>query len=209
MKPANLIKRVSAVLIDSLILISISLGALVISVSVSQNPIETTLLSISFLLFTGIFYTLAQSYLTAELGGSIGKLVMGIKVVRGNGRNLTFKRAIFRVTIGQQLASSLLMLGYFWIFMDEKRRGWHDLAAQSEVVESENKANLLITIVTISVLSLLSIIFTIALFRSAQTLIMQLDDFSPVIRQMQIDEKSNDYEVPDSNWEEPDLGNIT
>lgn len=208
MRPANLVKRISAVLIDSLLLISISLGSLVLSFSLSKNPIETAMLSVSFLIFTAIFYTLAQAYLTAELGGSIGKLVMGIKVVRGNGRHLTFKRAIFRVTIGQQLASSLLMLGYFWIFRDEKRRGWHDLAAQSEVVEGESGANLLATIITFGILSLLTIVFSLALFKSTQSLIMQLDNVVPMIRQM--DEGGGDeYEVPDSNWEEPDLSNIT
>ncbi|GEM_PF-1464566 len=208
MKPANLVKRISAVFVDSLLLIAISLGGLVLAVSLSQNPVETAMLSISFLVFTAIFYTLGQAYLTSELGGSIGKLVMGIKVVRGNGRHLTFKRAIFRVTIGQQLASSLLMLGYFWIFRDEKRRGWHDLAAQSEVVEGESGANLLATIVTFGALSLLSIIFTLALFKSAQNLIMQLEDVAPMIRQMD-EGDGNEYEVPDSNWEEPDLSNIT
>ena len=51
-----------------------------------------------------------------------------------NGKPFTFWRMMFREIIVKQ-ASGVLMLGFIWILVDEKNRGWHDKILDSYVVD--------------------------------------------------------------------------
>ena len=78
------------------------------------------------LLYTMGFWVLA--------GQTPGKRVMGVRIVRTDGRRVRWGNAIRR-EIGY-LISYVLFLGYLWILVDNRRQGWHDKLAGTLVIYS-------------------------------------------------------------------------
>lgn len=64
---------------------------------------------------------------------TIGQALLGLRVVRVDGRSLTFGPAIRRV-LGMYLAILPLFLGFLWVLIDDRRQGWHDKIADTVVV---------------------------------------------------------------------------
>jgi len=71
------------------------------------------------------------------LGGTPGKLLMGIRVVSTQGLRLGFGRALLRL-VGYLLSALPFYIGYLWI-LGPKRRGWHDILARTEVVYARRR----------------------------------------------------------------------
>ncbi len=68
-------------------------------------------------------------------GATLGKKLLGIKIVRTDNSPLTIGRAILRY-IGYFVSSFLFCLGYFWVIWDRQNQGWHDKMADTLVVQS-------------------------------------------------------------------------
>lgn len=71
-------------------------------------------------------------------GTTIGKFVVGLKVLDAQGKNLFLKRAFFRQTFGYMLSNFIFGLGYLAIIRNKSKQGWHDEVVGSFVV-SKNK----------------------------------------------------------------------
>jgi uncharacterized RDD family membrane protein YckC len=69
----------------------------------------------------------------AITGRTVGKAVMGIRVVGINGRRLPPARALVR-TVAYLVSLVPLFAGFLWVLVDRERRGWHDHIARSRVV---------------------------------------------------------------------------
>ena len=70
----------------------------------------------------------------ARGGQTPGMKPFGLVVVRdADGGPLRTRTAILRL-IGLYVAASVFYLGLIWIFIDKRRRGWHDLIAGTVVV---------------------------------------------------------------------------
>lgn len=67
-------------------------------------------------------------------GQTIGKWIMGVRIVRTNGQRLGFGASLLRY-IGY-VVSAILLLGYLWILIDDRRQGFHDKLARTFVVYS-------------------------------------------------------------------------
>jgi len=67
-------------------------------------------------------------------GQTVGKRVMGIKVVKENGKALDYREAVLRY-LGYIISAIPLGLGFFWVLIDEKKQGWHDKLAKTKVVK--------------------------------------------------------------------------
>ena len=90
--------------------------------------------AIVFISLLLIAYVVVEFVFYAK-GKSIGKAILGLQVVSStNGKPFTFWRMMFREIIVKQ-ASGVLMLGFIWILVDEKNRGWHDKILDSYVVD--------------------------------------------------------------------------
>ena len=93
----------------------------------------------------GIAGILLLAYLIVELvfyakAASIGKKILGLQVVSSiDGSPLGFGRMLYREFIVKQ-ASAVLMLGYIWILVDERHRGWHDKIMDTYVVDNKATA---------------------------------------------------------------------
>ncbi|OGR05405.1 MAG: hypothetical protein A2520_04670 [Deltaproteobacteria bacterium RIFOXYD12_FULL_53_23] len=97
-------------------------------------------------LLPSIFFCLLLSLLTFPLfvavyfltlhgwqGQSLGKMFMGLKVVRTNGGEMTPGLAFLRL-IGFCLSILPLGLGFFWSIIDREKCAWHDHVADTRVV---------------------------------------------------------------------------
>ncbi len=70
----------------------------------------------------------------ARRGATPGMGVFGLRVVRdSDGGPISGGQAIMRL-IGYWVSGLVFYLGYIWIFIDERKRGWHDLIAGTLVV---------------------------------------------------------------------------
>lgn len=70
---------------------------------------------------------------TIRMGGTPGKLAMGLQVVSPEGSPCDAKTVIFRETVGRYL-SGILCIGYFFIFGDGEHRALHDRIYDTRVV---------------------------------------------------------------------------
>ncbi len=66
-------------------------------------------------------------------GQTLGKMVLGIRIVNWDGSPLTGGKLILRY-LGYVVSALFASLGFIWIAIDKKRRGWHDLIAGTYVV---------------------------------------------------------------------------
>jgi len=94
-------------------------------------------LSILFSLFVllGPLF-LCMSYFTvlhAYGGQTVGKAVMGIKVVAVSGGYLGYRRSLIR-WMGYNISAAPLLAGFLWAVLDADKRAWHDILAGSRVV---------------------------------------------------------------------------
>jgi uncharacterized RDD family membrane protein YckC len=75
-------------------------------------------------------------YFWSRTGQTPGMKMMQIKVVRdADGGPITSGQAILRL-LGYWVSGFVFYLGYIWIFIDKRRRGWMDLIAGTIVISS-------------------------------------------------------------------------
>jgi len=133
--------RLVATILDGVILglLSFLLGALIGVVVILLDmytpnrdiPINLYLYISGFVL--SILY-FAGSW--ARSGQTIGDLFLGIKVVSGDGKPVSWGRALLRY-MGYIISALFLSLGFLWIAFDQKRQGWHDKLAGTYVIRGE------------------------------------------------------------------------
>jgi uncharacterized RDD family membrane protein YckC len=87
------------------------------------------LLLVSFIVSVGYF-----PFFWVRGGQTPGMKPFGIRVVRDrDGGPVTVGQSILRL-IGTWVAAAVFYLGFIWVFIDRRRRGWHDLIAGTVVV---------------------------------------------------------------------------
>lgn len=136
-RPAGFGLRIAAVFYDSLLL----LAALVVTVmlltaatsheTLQAQPLwyQTTLLLIIFA-FLGGFWM--------KGGQTLGMLAWRLKVRMKGGGPIPLHVAVLR--FGVAIVSWLAFgLGFVWILIDKEKRAWHDIVAQTEIVQLPKK----------------------------------------------------------------------
>ena len=136
--------RLAATLIDSAMVgflgfvLAFILGFIAIFTNM-VNPGQVNgvldLLTVLCLLFFSIFYYIG--FWTTD-GQTMGKTIIGLKVIRTDGTQLSVGRALLRY-IGYIVSASLFSIGFLWAAFDPKRQGWHDKLAGTLVVYAETE----------------------------------------------------------------------
>jgi uncharacterized RDD family membrane protein YckC len=67
------------------------------------------------------------------IGGTVGKMVMGLRVVGPGGSRVGFWRSLRRV-IGYFISALALGLGFLWVIFNKRHHSWADKAAGTSVV---------------------------------------------------------------------------
>jgi uncharacterized RDD family membrane protein YckC len=124
--------RLVAYLVDLLIQAILSIGVTVLFIAGVAFP-PLFVVAILGLLAISLGYF---PYFWATSGQTPGMKMMNIKVVRdADGGPITSGQAILRL-IGYWVSGFVLYIGFIWIFIDKRRRGWHDLIAGTVVIEA-------------------------------------------------------------------------
>jgi uncharacterized RDD family membrane protein YckC len=89
--------------------------------------------------FFTLFMTLVQwayyVYFTGSKGQTLGKMALGIKVVRKDGvAPVGYGKGFMREIVGKLISSVVLALGYLWAIWDKEKQTWHDKIAGTIVV---------------------------------------------------------------------------
>ncbi len=133
-------RRFFALIIDSIILTIIFF--LILFLIIGPDNFLTELLKeeegpkVSFAQFIFIFIIwLYYVSLTVIYGGTIGKLILGLRVVDQNYQKISWGRAILREIIGKFISGLVFSLGYLWVIFDSKKQAWHDKIAGTYVVK--------------------------------------------------------------------------
>ena len=67
-------------------------------------------------------------------GTTPGKRLLGMRVIREDGRNAGFFIMLIRELVGKAISGMILSLGFLWILFDRDNQGWHDKLVSTYVV---------------------------------------------------------------------------
>ena len=95
--------------------------------------ITCRLLGLTWLAITLLTSPLYFTILFATTGQTVGMYVLGLRVVRTDGAPMTVWRGFLR-WLGYFVSALPFGLGFFWIFVNDQRRGFHDLITDTSVV---------------------------------------------------------------------------
>jgi uncharacterized RDD family membrane protein YckC len=130
--------RYGAWMFDFLItLIAIMVFTFVVTAASKRSVVgsNTDLLIVAGL--TLLLFVLNFVVLAGTGGQTAGMRILGIYIVRVDGRPFTMKQALLRHMIGYPLSTAALFLGFLWMLWDPRQQGWHDKLARTIVVMSE------------------------------------------------------------------------
>lgn len=141
--PPGLLRRLAAVLYDSLLLIALTMVATALflpftggeAIDPDRDPLlEWTYRAILLLIivgFFGIFWT--------RRGQTLGMASWRLRVEREDGGNLGWGDTVRRLAAAL-LSWVALGIGWLWILVDPERRAWHDRLSHTRMVLVEKKA---------------------------------------------------------------------
>src|SRR3990172_12595429 len=124
-KTAGFFRRYFATMLDFSINMSISFVPFLFTTfsvveayikSPSSFNVISLILPIVFLFLMPIVIFFYSWYFTHKFGGTVGKLLFGLRIVDGNGAYIDKATAFWRMTVGYTISSTFLGLGYFWAF---------------------------------------------------------------------------------------------
>jgi uncharacterized RDD family membrane protein YckC len=77
-----------------------------------------------------------ETFFVGRFGGTAGKLLLGMRVVRADFTRVTYWRAAVRA-FGKVLSDLTLYVGYIMVAFDPQRRALHDYIADTRVVKRD------------------------------------------------------------------------
>lgn len=133
---ASISKRSTALFIDEMLLSVLLIVALWDSFVSAQTMEEIIIVTNQFVLEYMAMKIFYQAFFTMQYGGSVGKLLMKIRVVElktlDNPNVLSaLNRGIFRV-----VSEMMFYLGFLWGMMSPTKQTWHDKTAKTIVVNA-------------------------------------------------------------------------
>lgn len=136
-------RRAIAMILDVILLslvispfVSIALGIFAPGAEFSMLTLfdDTQVFAIFILISTVIQSFYYGYFLTQQNGQTLGKRLMGIRVIKQDGSKLTIRDALLRNVLGYQISNIIPGLGFLWMLFDKKSRTWHDMMAKTIVV---------------------------------------------------------------------------
>lgn len=149
--PATWLSRVYAAAIDAAIVIALTapVMALLVAAGIVHTPRYNGVVSTQFVFVTAFVMTIfvflyPTLWITYRQGQTIGKRVLGIRVVKLDGNYLGLGHAAIREVLVKQLLFGfgasfsfgvIQLADALWPFVDRINRCLHDIVAQTRVVE--------------------------------------------------------------------------
>jgi uncharacterized RDD family membrane protein YckC len=85
-------------------------------------------------IFSLVVGTLYIVWMNGKYGATVGKMVMGLRIVKENGKKIDYSDALVR-EISSYLSTAIIFLGYLWMLGDSKKQTWHDKIAKTVVIK--------------------------------------------------------------------------
>jgi len=83
-------------------------------------------------IFNWLYYSILES---SAKQGTLGKVVLGLKVVDYNNQRISFARATGRY-FSKFISAAILMIGFIMIAFTAKKQGLHDMIAGTLVIKT-------------------------------------------------------------------------
>lgn len=136
MTPPSLLRRLTAILYDSLLVVAlvavvnaVALGVLVKVTDGNEQLLGTHIVQLLTLVSVMGFFTLFW----IKDGQTLGMQAWRIRLVDFQGNTPTAGRAILRC-LAAIVSAGCLGLGYLWCLVDSRGRYWHDYASGTELI---------------------------------------------------------------------------
>ncbi len=144
--------RVVAALIDQ---VPLRVLQFLINILAVYSPGKIAAMVIFNFLFLFLADAVYEIVLTAKYGGTIGKLLLNIRVIDTKQQRISYWRSTGRY-FSKMLSAVIMCIGYFMIAFTKKKQGLHDILAETTVVYSTQTLSKLWR--TITLVTLLTII---------------------------------------------------
>ncbi|MGK2849636.1 MAG: RDD family protein [Candidatus Limnocylindrales bacterium] len=140
--------RVVAYLIDSIIVTVVALAIVLVPIVWAQGRVDAVraaggvaevdgLVIVALIVAFAALFGVILGYFPffwARGGQTPGMRPFGLWVVGDrDGTAISWRSAVLRM-VAMYFVSSVLYLGFIWIFIDKRRRSWHDLVAGTVVI---------------------------------------------------------------------------
>lgn len=133
---AGFVTRLAAFVIDGLVIVGFNtvLGFIVnFVIDLVQPGQYGVLIAAGLTILTSTsFYLLYYLGLWMLAGQTLGKALMGVRIVRTDGERLRLRNAVIR--LAAMWLSAILFLGYLMVLVDSRRQALHDKLARTMVV---------------------------------------------------------------------------
>ena len=150
-QPASFGRRWLAIVIDGIVIAIPTI--MLVGVSGVSATMETALLAedpaqmsaafsafqsevVKLNLLVSAVYNVA--FMRAFNGQTMGKIVLGLRVVKKNGKRIGIWDALLRNVFGYTI-SGFFLLGYLWALADRERQAWHDKLAGTLVADERKR----------------------------------------------------------------------
>ena len=133
------VKRLIAIALDLLIPVSAFFMFFVAAslIGPGHGSDESTLLAVLSLIVSIAFLAyFVWAFILFTKGTTPGKKILGMRVIKEDGRSADFFTMLIRETIGRLISSFVFSLGLLWILIDKDNQAWHDKLMRTYVVES-------------------------------------------------------------------------
>ena len=74
--------------------------------------------------------------MTAAFGATLGKMALGMRVADADGNRPGVGAVLMREVVGKVVSALVILIGFFWILVDDRRQGWHDKIGKTFVVKA-------------------------------------------------------------------------
>ncbi|MER3445783.1 MAG: hypothetical protein C4291_02610 [Candidatus Dadabacteria bacterium] len=136
---AGIGSRIAAFIIDLIIIFGIAtltlgIGLLFAGTSFSLGwgeGVDVLIPVYIILLFLGSTYFV---FLEGITGKTIGKMILGIRIIRDDGESMRLWEAFVR-WLGYYVSAFFIFIGFIWAVFDSKSQAWHDKFAGTYVVK--------------------------------------------------------------------------
>jgi uncharacterized RDD family membrane protein YckC len=129
--------RYGAWMFDFLLtLIAIMTSTFVITALSRRSVIGSNLNLVIVAALTLLLFVINFVVLAGKGGQTVGMRILGIRIVRVDGKPFTMKQAALRHLVGYPLSIAAFCLGFLWMLWDKRQQGWHDKLVRTIVVIS-------------------------------------------------------------------------
>jgi uncharacterized RDD family membrane protein YckC len=135
LEPADFGMRLGAWLFDLLLfLIAVMASTFLLSSLSKKSIVGSNAMLAAFYTVAVVLFAFNFILLAGRAGQTIGKRLVGIRIVQEDGTPASYVSVLLRHFVGYTLSALVGFLGFLWVIWDSKHQGWHDKIARTIVV---------------------------------------------------------------------------